>query len=399
MSKDTKEEAIKKIIIRCYNIFLNRHPSDTEVFNFYEKIRIGKINEKDLIQLFVNSPEYIDRVKVLREEEKNFNDVEELISSLEGRNIESVEEKIEPEQICVTCYNETTNEGGIYFIKNEKLEPIFTKSACFGMFFDKKNKMLFALTRSEPQIIVLKYETQKFIEVPVKFSNYIIGKDIHGMYISHGKLIVMATNGEINGELVKKPTSNDKNGVGKIIISDLNIEKDLVTISNSVVINPFDCLHHHHINDITEYNGELYFSCHSYCDKDKAIIEKGAIVKIDTDKKIKIITDKTIQPHSVFVFGDRLFFCSSSYALLISINLNTLIPKLEYKGINGYLRGISITDLYFYLGYSVSFGRTNSRFKNTISGILIFNRKTGETKKISLPTNCDNIYSLCQIKN
>ena len=140
MSKDTKEEAIKKIIIRCYNIFLNRHPSDTEVFNFYEKIRMEKINEKDLIQLFVNSPEYIDRVKVLREEEKNFNDVEELISSLEGRNIESVEEKIEPEQICVTCYNETTNEGGIYFIKNEKLEPIFTKSACFGMFFDKKIK-------------------------------------------------------------------------------------------------------------------------------------------------------------------------------------------------------------------------------------------------------------------
>lgn len=397
MNESIKEENIKKIIIRCYNIFLGRQPSELEINNFYEKIISNEINEKDLIQLFVNSAEYTERVKVLGKEVEFFDEIEELVNSLEGRNYKLMEENVEPKVICVTCHNETTKEGGIYEIKNDNLEPIFTKTACFGMFFDVKNQILFALTHQIPQIIALKYENKKFVEIPIKFSKYVEGRDLHGMYISQGKIIVIATNGEINGELVKNPTSEDKNGISKIIISNLKIEKEEITISNSTVINPFDCSHHHHINDVTEHNGELYFSCHSYCNKNKIITEKGAIVKMDSSRKNEIIMDKTIQPHSVLIFMNRLFCCSSSYASLISINLDTLVPKLEYKGINGYLRGTLITNSYFYLGYSVSLGRTNSRFLNTDSGVLIFNRRNGETKKIKLPSHCDNIYSLCQI--
>ena len=95
-----------------------------------------------LIQLFVNSAEYTERVKVLGKEVEFFDEIEELVNSLEGRNYKLMEENVEPKVICVTCHNETTKEGGIYEIKNDNLEPIFTKTACFGMFSTKKSALL-----------------------------------------------------------------------------------------------------------------------------------------------------------------------------------------------------------------------------------------------------------------
>ena len=68
--------------------------------------------------------------------------------------------------------------------------------------------------------------------------------------------------------------------------------------------------------------------------------------------------------------------------------------KLEYKGIDAYTRGLVVTDKFFFIGFSFSVGRTNSKFVNPNFGILRFDRRTGETKRIPPPLNCDNVYDI-----
>ena len=93
------------------------------------------------------------------------------------------------------------------------------------------------------------------------------------------------------------------------------------------------------------------------------------------------------------MYKNKLYLCSSSQALLLSLNQNNKI-KLEYKGLDAFMRGVLVINEFLYIGYSFSLRRTNSKFVNPVYGILKINRNSGEAKKIDLPQNCNNIISI-----
>ena len=80
-------------------------------------------------------------------------------------------------------------------------------------------------------------------------------------------------------------------------------------------------------------------------------------------------------------------------ASIFSIDTLNDSTRLEYKGINAYIRGLLVTGLYFYFGMSITKSRSESKFYNLESGILQFNRKTGEVKRIKIPDIYDSIVS------
>ena len=108
----------------------------------------------------------------------------------------------------------------------------------------------------------------------------------------------------------------------------------------------------------------------------------------------EIISNKLEQPHSPYHYRKRLYVCSSSQAIILSMNLQNKTTRIEFKGLNAYTRGLLVTDRFLYIGTSFSLGRTNSKFKNPNYGILKFSKDTGETKKIDLPKQYNNVYSI-----
>jgi len=374
-----------------YLEYLEREPSNSEIEYYLRQIFEQKNELADLHLIFKNSEEHKLLIKTKNEKEERTKDI---VAILNNQSINEFENKFEePENIFVSCFNEKTDEGGIYQLDNYKLKPIFTKSACYGMYFDKKNKILYGVIRKEPQIIALKIEHGEIFQIPISFSKYIFANDVHGITVLNDKIVIVATNGHINGELAININTNQKDKIGKIIISNLRYKNQKIFISNSKIINPFQCNHHHHINDILENNGKFYISCHSHCNQNKELIETGAIIKTDFSNKETII-NKIEHPHSIKLFNNRIYFCASNYASLFSFELERNTIRLEYKCIDAYMRGLLISKMFFYIGYSVSFGRTNSKFNNATSGIIIVNKRTGESRKINLPSNCDNIYEI-----
>ena len=141
----------------------------------------------------------------------------------------------------------------------------------------------------------------------------------------------------------------------------------------------------------------LYLSSHSYCDKNKTFIKKGAISKLNSSLRATVINNKTEHPHSIYFFNGRLYVSSGGLASIFSIDTLNDSTRLEYKGINAYIRGLLVTGLYFYFGMSITKSRSESKFYNLESGILQFNRKTGEVKRIKIPDIYDSIYAIISV--
>ena len=273
-----------------------------------------------------------------------------------------------------------------------KLEPVFLKHACYGMFFENQRNLLFCVSRNSEQIIVFKIENKEMKKMNVSYEKYIFAEDIHGVIVLENKIFTIATNGEKGGTKAENAEKNNKDKVSKIISSELKIIGNQVIIKNSKVVNPFNCNHHHHINDIVIYNEKYIFSSHSYC-KNKQLISKGGVFQSNLESAPELLYEIE-QPHSLLVSDDRIYLCASNFGSIISINLKTREKYLEYKGLDAYARGLLISNSFYYIGYSSSFARTNSNFNNSKSGVLIFNRNTGESNKVPMPENCDNIYSI-----
>ena len=112
------------------------------------------------------------------------------------------------------------------------------------------------------------------------------------------------------------------------------------------------------------------------------------------DIQVEIISDKLEQPHSPYYYKKRLYICSSAQAMILSMNLEDITLRIEFKWLNAYTRGLQVTDNYFYIGTSFGLGRTDSRFSNPNFGVLIFNKESGEVKKVNLLKNCNNVYAI-----
>ena len=248
-----------------------------------------------------------------------------------------------------------------------------------------------------PQIIVFTINNNDIRQLKTIFSDYIFSEDAHGCCILDNKIYVVATEGEQNGQKAEEVIAPGKDHVGKIIVSEIVIGNNEIIIKNSKMFNPFNCNHHHHINDLSILDGDLYLSSHSYCDKNKNFIKKGAISKLNSSLETTVINDKTVHPHSICFFNNQLYVCSSGLASIFSINIFNNSTQLEYKGTNAYIRGLLITKLYFYFGMSITKSRSESKFYNLESGILQFNRKTGEVKRIKISDSCDSIYAITSI--
>ena len=299
-----------------------------------------------------------------------------------------------PSRIFVSGFNNVTGKGAISLLYNDSWVPIFEDTGCYGIYFDTKHDILFGITRINPQILAFKITKELEIEkIHINFKNYVFANDAHGIVIVDDSLYVVASNGEDGS---KKATNDDGPGkyVGKIIVSTLNFKENSITVGNSKIYNPFNCSHHHHINDIVYFKNNFYISSFSYCNSDGNYIKKGTVSKIDLGKTGSVIIDELVHPHSLTHYNEQLFVCSSKLSQILSFNFKKKDLKLEYKGIDAFVRGLLITDTFFYFGISYGIGRTGSNFNNPINGIFRFDRTTGETKKFPIPENCNNIYSI-----
>jgi len=364
------DQEIRSFIARKYKEILFRESDIIGLEHYFSCIKSGEIKLDDLEDILRNSQEYNELVK--------------------GFNITPIPE---PDYIFITCFNHSTGQGGLLALNKENLDTIYDETGCYGCFYQKKHELLFCVTREKPQIICFRKENNKFIRVNIHFENYIFGYDAHGIYVSEHKIYIVASDGEPDSE---KATNKDGPGnkVGKIIVSEINIERNTILIKNSFILNPFSCLHHHHINDIIMIDNSMYFTSFSYCKYSRDYTSRGAVSELNKNNECNVILDGFEQPHSLILFRDRFYFCSSNLSTIYSFDLLKKNLRVEYKGPDAYIRGLLITDDYFYIGISESIGRTNSRFNKQACRLLRFNKNTGETTIIQIPSTYNNVYSI-----
>ena len=296
--------------------------------------------------------------------------------------------------IFISCYNNRRDDGGVYYLKNDSLIPIFEGINCHGLFYDKQNEMLFCATRTELQIHCFKILHDNTIKkIPVSFEKYVFGNDAHGVLVQNNKILLVATNGDPDSEFAINDDGVDDK-VGKIIISDLEMGDSNIKIRHSKIINPFNCSHHHHINDICSDGARLFLSSFSHCDADYNYKKKGSISVFNLHQKANVLIDGFEDPHSLCYFKNKLYLTSSSNSSVFSVDPKTKEKKLEYKGPEVYVKGLLVTDSHFYIGLNYSLERTGTTFTNKTTGLLMYNRTSGETKRMSLPPQANNVYSI-----
>ena len=391
-------DEIKEIIRKHYLTFLDREPDSVGLEHYFDLIRDGKLKIQDLEDIFKNSDEYKRKEKEQEIVDEIDDKTWKIIRNQDFIDKELSEEpnELEPEIVCVSCFNVESGFGGVYQIESEKLIPIYEGRGCFGMSFDNVNKILFVATREEPQLLAFRIIKNKFEQIHVKFTNYLFGLQAHGILCHNQKIHVIATDGlKDDKEAINKDVP--WKGIGKIITSKVSITEKHIEISDSEVANPFECEHHHHINDLCLHKDRLYLSSHSYCDREKSYVKKGIITKLDEKLHSLDVIEGFEQPHSPFSYKNRLFICSSAIACVMSIDTEEKSIKLEYKGIDAYTRGIVNTEKFLYIGTSFSVGRTNATFNNPNIGVLKFNKRTGDAKYFKIPEKCTNVYSIVKI--
>jgi hypothetical protein len=395
------DEQIIEFIKQHYRIFLEREADEEGLQHYIMLLKNQGIKPEELKDEFEKSLEH-RRLKSKMELTNKINkDLEGVLvnSKTFEEYLEHTERRAEPENIFITCYNEETNKGGLFLLKNNsKLEPIFEEKMCSSMYFLEEEEILFTITKDFPQLLAFKKQNDKWIKIAIKTQNIIFANDPHSVIVWKNKIYLTATGGDPNSNDASNlhEYAKDRYGVkvGKIIVSDIKIKNNEILISDSKVYNPFDCNHHHHINDLCIVGDSLYMSSHSYCNKEKELISKGVITKISNDMQVEVISDKFEQPHSPYFYRKRLYVCSSAHAMILSMDLEDRTLRIEFKGLNAYTRGLLVTDRHMYIGTSFSLGRTNSKFKNPNYGVLKFSKDTGETTKIELPKQYDNVYGI-----
>lgn len=358
---------LPNFIINIYREKLRRNPTLVELKHFLSEINGKRMTIDDFIKNLGNCEEH----KTL------------LTSNWDGMP--------EPHFIFVSCFNDKKATGGIFLLLDE-LTPLIEGTSCFGLYYHTEYNILFCVTRSTPQILAFQITPEdKILRIPVEFDKYIFANDAHGILIHDKKIFVVATQGEEPPQLAESLTDYGK-FVGKIVVSDFEIKNNTIEIKNSNVFNPFDCNHHHHINDLCEVENSLYLSSFSFCESSNSV-ESGAISKLNLHGKPIIVATDLNKPHSIKYFKKRLYVTSSGSSEILSFGSNG-DKKLEYKGPDAFVRGLVITENHIYFGTSWGMGRTNSKFTNKYKGVLRFDRTSGETKLTQIPEEYDNVYDI-----
>ena len=140
------DDEIKEIIRKFYANFLEREPDIEGYKHYLNKIKNNEIQIEELESIFTSSNEYKsihDRRKISETRDEELTQI--FAKSLKFGPVKNEKQLPEPKQIVTSCYQNTTREGGIYFIKENELVPIFEKTACYGIFLDKTHQTLFCI--------------------------------------------------------------------------------------------------------------------------------------------------------------------------------------------------------------------------------------------------------------
>lgn len=306
--------------------------------------------------------------------------------------------------VIVSGFNEQPPDypGGMWIVRGERVLPLFSEVGVFGLSWWASQRMLFGATRVDwlPLVAFKVSHDNTYVPVPVAYRNYIPARRAHGIQIFNDRLYVVATQGDPDSVLC---TNEDFAGVyvGKVIISKVEVNADRVLIRDSVIWNPYQCDHHHHYNDILIDRDFIYLASFSTCNARKQYIDRGAVTRFTHGfSGATIITDELVAPHSLQMWGNRLYVCSSSTASVISVSSGMAAAgvTLEFKTINNFVRGLNVTAEHFLIGLNRSAGRTNSaHLTEPINGVLKFNRRDGTTTRIEMPSDCDNVYSILSL--
>lgn len=335
---------------------------------------------------------------------KNFYKAFHKYASGASRAIVDVEAPEEAEDVFISGFNEQPPKypGGIWLLRNDRLEELYKGYGIFGLAWSAKHSLLFGVTRVEqpPIIVFRRSDKREYLPVRVEYENYVPARRAHGIYIFENHLYVVATQGDPDSPFCVNEDFIDHR-VGKIIITEVEVRDNYILLRDSRVWNPYECEHHHHYNDILVDENFIYLASFSTCDEQKRYISRGAVTRFNHQfSAATIITDDLVAPHSLRIFDDRLYLCSSGSSSVVSLPLDVqqATTRLEFKTLNNFIRGLNVTADSFLIGLSRSAGRRNSApFTESINGILKYDRKDGTTTRIEMPSDCDNLYFILSL--
>ena len=155
------DSELKILIKNNYLKFLERIASNEEIEYHFNQIKTKNISLDELDSIFQNSQEYKDLVDHKNKVQNFSDDFEQIISNNYSEDV-SNSHSFEPDSVLVTCFNEETKKGGVFILKENSLKKLYDENACYGIFYDEKNSLLFCVTRTMPQIIVFKKDNKTF---------------------------------------------------------------------------------------------------------------------------------------------------------------------------------------------------------------------------------------------
>lgn len=224
-------------------------------------------------------------------------------------------------------------------IKNKKMEKILFRNRgniylpFFGLTWNEKNIFLGRRSREKYNDVVEIYDNQwnRLSTIPFFFS------DLHQIYLVKYKYYPENRIYIVNSE------------------TDIIYEWDEHNLYKRFSSEKGDGSYH--INSIYCHNNHFWICCHNWASKNNS---KSFFLELDDDFNIINRFDYGIDAHNIFVDKNFLYTCSSFENTFNRLNLISRETDSIY--LNGFTRGLGVTDKYFLVGSS-----TNKTHKERIS--------------------------------
>jgi hypothetical protein len=290
--------------------------------------------------------------------------------------------------------------GGLWSWDGARLRDVVVGRGIFGVAWWRGGSILIGVTRDdETPVVAFARSGSGLRPLRVRCDRYIGGRRMHGVAVDATRLYAVASQGDPASVVSTNTDRWRDHYVGKVLMSELQLDGDDLIVGGTEVWNPFGCEHHHHYNDILLDDEWIYLSSFSTCDNAKRVTDRGAVTRFRKSDGAfdRVVCDGLNGPHSPQIMLDRIYICSSESSSIVSFPKDGLyaVPRLEYKSISNFIRGLAVTDRHLYVGLSRSAGRTDAdRFTTSINGVLQVDCATGVTERIPLPDACENVYSL-----
>jgi hypothetical protein len=305
--------------------------------------------------------------------------------------------------ILISGFNEDPPiyRGGIWLLRDDQLVEIYRGFGIFGMAAIDGEHVIAATRVADPPLIAFRKEGESFRRVPVLLRDYIPTRRAHGIAVHARRLFLVAAQGEEGGAMCSNTDIWANHGVSKVLISELSLAGPYVEVARSRIWNPYECDHHHHYNDLLVDDESVHLVSFSTCTPQKEYVDRGSVSRFRHDGQLDlIVTDRLEAPHSAAMHEDRLYVCSSRDWSLVSVPPSGgEEPRIEHRSIRNFVRGLVVTDDFYWIGLSRSSGRTNSaHLSDSMNGVLRVDRRTGESVRVPLPDDCDNTYTILPLR-